>query len=618
MIQCYILFIATICNLADVAASSTSTLSHRSVQLADDESYLPSATEHEEWYLPNSPQDMKIDLPQKTFLFGSGDASEWGGDSTTANRNTTTILPALIKIPTLSDNEYIIQVSAGGLHSALVTNEGRILTAGSLDEEGRGLGRDVSSGTAFMPVTEVYPFDYDTNQHSNSPESPPKFAKVVASQHYTFALDKEGKVWSTGTNSWGNLCLNDTSSRVRFHQVVIPKNSEDDDASGIFIFSSKDPPQIVDIILGERHTILLRDDGIMWGCGWNQYGQLSIGLSGDNVLSPVEISIDAPDEITADERPINFEIVIQVAAGRGSTYFLTKSKHIYSAGTNFNGQLCLGHRDDRPLPSMLKGVEAYLNDGTDFSLNDEGVFVKSIAAGKSSFYILLSNGQVLSCGDNDYGQLGIGLNGNDLDAPTVISTVTNVAEIFSGPMSFGAFFVNGERKVFEVGFGVDVRENRKSPNVVACSNGDTSPKLNVMVASGNDLTLYLATMDTSFECAESGGNSTLSPVSLNVLSRVPTFAPIVSSQPTQSSMPSSTTRSPTSEPAPSRYSSIGTAGGIDKSYMPTTFFPTGVRTKVPVAPSRKNFNPADKSGACVIKCVTATLFALGMTLIQCL
>jgi len=52
------------------------------------------------------------------------------------------------------------------------------------------------------------------------------------------------------------------------------------------------------VALGERHTLLLREDGKVFGCGGNQYGQLGIGVKGGNVLSLSEIAIDVPDPTT--------------------------------------------------------------------------------------------------------------------------------------------------------------------------------------------------------------------------------------------------------------------------------------------------------------------------------
>ena len=222
------------------------------------------------------------------------------------------------------------------------------------------------------------------------------------------------------------------------------------------------------------------------------------------MLSPSKIMIDAPDnndETDAiGDRPINHEVVTQIAAGRGQSYFLTESGHVYASGTNFNGQLCLGHRDDMPLPTLVAGVDNYLEAGNDFSLLDEGVKVKQIAAGRSSLYVLLSNGQMLSCGKNIHGQLGLGVVDRDVDTPTVMN-VAKSTRVFSSSTSFGAFFVNDDATIYRVGFGSGARENWRSPDVVACPDGEFG-STEVEIAAGNDHALYLAQVDTSFDCTK--------------------------------------------------------------------------------------------------------------------
>lgn len=417
--------------------------------------------EGDEWYLPESQDDVDTlkSIP-RTYLFGAGDSSDWGKLDDNSSG-----LPTLIEVEALRLGEWIIQVSAGSLHSMVVTSKGRILTAGSLREEGRGLGRD-SSNTKFEAVTEVYPLNEDDTEYSMSSETY-TFTKVVGSQHFSFALDHNGDVWSTGVNSHGQLCLGDTTSRDRFHQVQIPESDKDTEQRS---FSSK--ARIVDIALGEKHTLLLREDGVLWGCGWNQFGQI-LPIKGDNVLSPSKIMIDAPDnndETSAtDDRPINHEVVTQIAAGRGQSYFLTESGHIYASGTNFHGQLCLGHKNEMSLPSLVAGVDKYLSEGSDFSLLDEGVKVKHIAAGRSSLYVLLSDGQMLSCGKNIHGQLGLGVVDRDVDTPTVMD-VAKATRVFSSSSSFGAFFVNEDATIYRVGFGFGARENWR-PTPVACPDG---------------------------------------------------------------------------------------------------------------------------------------------------
>jgi len=596
------------------------------------DSSLTDKNDHDEWYLP----DIKIQI-KKTWLFGAGDLSEIDINST----NTTAIrtMPTPIDIPALFAGEYITDVSAGGLHSAILTNEGRILTAGSSSAgESRGLGRDTRNGTelGFMPVMEVYPIDVATiDGHATTAtrsSSLPQFIKVIASQYYTFALDTLGNVWSTGSNAYAQLCLNDTMARDRFHQVRMPNHDN------LFDQGNK----IVDVVLGERHTLLLRENGKAYGCGWNQYGQLGIGLKGENLLSPVEIVIDAPDDTNStdgassgnvtiiSDRQINHAVITDIVAGRGSSYFLTSSGHVYAAGTNYKGQLCLGHREDRTLPTMLAGVESFLSSGRDFSFNDEGVGVESIAAGKSSFYLLLSNGLLLTCGENTHGQLGIGNDEADIiDVPTAIANVTNVTAVFSGPTSFGAYFVS-DRSIYAVGFdGVGARENWNVPNMMACANEETTLTKGVVISSGNDHTLYLATVETTFECEGGAAPTTsisptmsLSPTILPTMTLLPTISHVPSislspsSRPSQSSMPATITPSgspttsllPTSSSSPSSFST--TEDGTD---VPTPFYailqtsslaPTASSapsealseantTKPPAAPPRGITNPGN-------------------------
>eukprot|EP00578_Thalassiosira_sp_NH16_P004170 CAMPEP_0181139654 /NCGR_PEP_ID=MMETSP1071-20121207/34896_1 /TAXON_ID=35127 /ORGANISM="Thalassiosira sp., Strain NH16" /LENGTH=621 /DNA_ID=CAMNT_0023226573 /DNA_START=69 /DNA_END=1934 /DNA_ORIENTATION=- len=551
---------------------------HRRVQMnstTDGINKDHDAAGHEEWYLP----DVKLNI-KKTWLFGAGDPSEWGGGgdaniSVDASRNSTSAgLPTPIDVP-LFAGEYITDISAGGLHSAILTNEGRILTAGSSSAgESLGLGRDTKNGVdlGFMPVTEVYPIDHG----GNSTRSLPRFTKVVASQYYTFALDDVGRVWSTGNNAYAQLCLNDTMTRDRFHQVKMPylETSFDRDS------------KIADVELGQRHSLLLRDDGEVYGCGWNQYGQLGIGVKGQNVASPVEIVIDAPDERNdnADasngtksdgNRPINHEVITDIVAGRGSSYFLTSSGHVYATGTNYKGQLCLGHRDDRTMPTMLTNVESFLSSGTDFSFLDEGVGIESIASGQSSFYLRLSNGLLLACGENTHGQIGIGNRDEDsIDVPTPIANVTNVSAVFSGPMSFGAYFIS-DRNIYAVGFdGVGARENWDVPNMMACASEETTLKERVVISSGNDHTLYLATKETTFEC-EGGTAPSTSPS----MTRSPSIILSPTSHPSVSSTPSMlATTSPSSSPTVSLTSAHSS------------------ETKVPVPPPRNVPNPGNGAG----------------------
>ena len=142
--------------------------------------------QHTEWYLPNN-NDNHSNSIKKSWLFGTGDSTDWGGVGSGHK------IPQQIAIPSLLNGEYITGVSAGGQHSAIVTNNGRILTAGSSSDSG-ALGRDIST-SGFKPVTEV-----------DQSSSLPTFVKVVASQDYSLAIDSLG-------NLWRHKCIWSTVSR---------------------------------------------------------------------------------------------------------------------------------------------------------------------------------------------------------------------------------------------------------------------------------------------------------------------------------------------------------------------------------------------------------------------
>lgn len=320
--------------------------------------------------------------------------------------------------------------------------------------------------------------------------------------------------------------------------------------------------------------------------------------------------------VVDEERNVDHEVVTDIVAGRGSSYFLTKSGHVYSTGTNYKGQLCLGHRDDKSTPTMLAHVENFLHgsDDTtiidDFSLYDEGVGVSAIAAAHSSFYLLLTNGMLLACGENTHGELGIGNNGNNNKEdnannwitaeyqPTIIANVSNVTAVFSGPLSYGAYFVS-DRSIYAVGFDGYTgapREDWNVPTMLACAVESTSVERGVVISTGNDVTLYLATEETTFECTEDddgvdGGDDnnnttdgsaalTMKPtVSLEPTgSHVPTVSMPPTGRPSISSMPATIapSSSPTVSTAPTSSSSPTSDATEGDTTDGTTEMPTSV------------------------------------------
>jgi len=164
-----------------------------------------------------------------------------------------------------------------------------------------------------------------------------------------------------GQNTYGQLGNDDTQN------IEIPKK---------FKFIG-----IKQISCGVYHTAILLTNGDVYTCGDNTYGQL--GRPTVNTT---------PNPIFKIINP-NVGKVKQISCGGFYTAILLTNGNVYTCGDNTYGQL--GRLTGNP----------YQNPK--FKIIDSNVGkVKQISCGLYRTAILLNNGQVYTCGNNDFGQLG--------------------------------------------------------------------------------------------------------------------------------------------------------------------------------------------------------------------
>ena len=84
------------------------------------------------------------------------------------------------------------------------------------------------------------------------------------------------------------------------------------------------------VALGERHTVILTDDGEVLTCGVGEYGRQGTGHTSDALVPTSVESLDNDD-------------IVQIAAGHDHSLALNSKGEIYSWGRNQSGQL--GHSD---------------------------------------------------------------------------------------------------------------------------------------------------------------------------------------------------------------------------------------------------------------------------------
>lgn len=133
------------------------------------------------------------------------------------------------------------------------------------------------------------------------------------------------------------------------------------------------------IVCGSSHVFFCKSDGDIWVVGSNYEGQL--GLE-HNYLVATELQ----------PHP-RLNSIQQIACGSFHTVLRTIDDKVWVFGANKYGQLGLGHdrmqNTRQPVPAL------------------DSIKIKKVACGKAHTIFLDENGNLLACGKNDHGQLGL-------------------------------------------------------------------------------------------------------------------------------------------------------------------------------------------------------------------
>lgn len=144
----------------------------------------------------------------------------------------------------------------------------------------------------------------------------------------TAILTKDGKLYTVGANSCGQLGRNGTTEDARID--VVPFNGK-----------------IVDVSVGYDHMLIIDDKGVMWGIGSNSNGQLGAQNQGSTTQTFQKVA----------------ENVAMVSAGRRSSVYVDDNGNLYGLGDNRWKKLSQNHGDVITTPVlMLKNVE-YVDSG---------------------------------------------------------------------------------------------------------------------------------------------------------------------------------------------------------------------------------------------------------------
>ena len=213
---------------------------------------------------------------------------------------------------------------------------------------------------------------------------------------------------------------------------------------GITFCKSVEAEARMSVSAGHEYTAVIKEDGSLWMCGYNWYGQL-----GDGTDSPRVDFVNVMKNVK------------QVSAGSSHTAVIKNDGSLWTFGSDSDGELGNGEEGDSETPIKIMDNVAYVSAGssytaivkTDGSLwmcgdngsgqlgngtNDEQRIpvkimdnVAQVSAGSSHTVILKTDGTVWTCGDNVDGQIG---NGGEYGyGPNVpVKIMNNVAQVSAG------------------------------------------------------------------------------------------------------------------------------------------------------------------------------------------
>jgi alpha-tubulin suppressor-like RCC1 family protein len=309
------------------------------------------------------------------------------------------------KVPKFFPDE-VIDLSAGSRHSFIIYKDGSAFTTGFIESLFSYVGHlgvdDFQEGSNVgKKIDNVFVGD-----NSDNKIAAPPFKKAYAGagvpsdsgEMHSMLIDEDGNVYTSGNNDMGQLCLGDRENRKEFSQVNgLPKPA----VAGSILFQS---------------TLILLEDGSVWGCGSNQMGELGLGPSVDTKELPTNVN--------------ELKNIKDMASGYKFAIFLDNNNVVYGTGGNIYGQQCyFTEGEPKTIPQiLLSGVPGK---------------VVQVAASSESSYFLFEDGTAVSCGRNDEGQLGDGTFINTSKEKTFVNVKLQekIRKIGSGPSSQSVFFV---------------------------------------------------------------------------------------------------------------------------------------------------------------------------------
>lgn len=262
-----------------------------------------------------------------------------------------------------------------------------------------------SSGRVELPSFPTPAKLFEAEKTSSVP-----FVAVAAYEEPHSMVVSKGKVYAAGA-------LLGCSAGITAGQwdiTRVPLQCVDEDGNQI--------TNVKTVSLGHLHSLMLKEDGTVWGAGYNEYSKLGTGDGNDRYAA---VQVKGANGIGY------LENVKSISAGKRHSIAVKNDGTVWAWGSNSNGQFGTGNRTMSLYPKQMPISN-----------------VKQACASKDYTVILTEDGHVYTAGCNDKGQLGDGTREDRMNFVRVKGLngsgyLSNIVEISAGDSSVMALDSDG-------------------------------------------------------------------------------------------------------------------------------------------------------------------------------
>ncbi|MBF9236073.1 cell wall anchor protein [Hymenobacter sp. BT683] len=279
---------------------------------------LPEAAAQAQWkqIAAGTSHSLALTTDGQLYAWGNNDEGQLGNGSSLDSPT-----PVAVSLPTSAANTTWAQIAAGNDHTLALTTDGRLFAWGN-NQYGQ-LG-DGSNHDALYPVAVGM-----TKKLSRL-----RWSYVAAGRFHTLAITDDGRIYTWGSNRFGQLGEEHDTQHNLPEPLAIPGHLAIE--------------RWAQVAAGDAHSVALSTDGHMIAWGNNCVGQLGDGTT-DWQLSPVAIA--APRSAA----PARW---VRVVSGGFHTLAATADGELYAWGANNFGQLGDGTTAERHQPTAPSPVFA--------------------------------------------------------------------------------------------------------------------------------------------------------------------------------------------------------------------------------------------------------------------